>query len=126
MTRSCRGSLVGRDRADDSAVRDAVGTRPWIVDDELWALIEPLLPPWPERSPGPRPVPDRRCLQDILYVLHHDIAWQLLLPGAGVRLRADLPAPPGAVAAGRGLRPVAPHPAGRVTRGLWRGPPPPA
>ncbi|MEU2346664.1 transposase [Streptomyces sp. NPDC013082] len=55
-----------------------MGSRPWIVDDELWALIEPLLPPWPERSPGPRPVPDRLCLQGILFVLYNDIAWQLL------------------------------------------------
>ncbi|MFD0421015.1 transposase [Streptomyces parvus] len=53
-------------------------TRLWIVDDDLWVLIEPLLPLWPERSPGPRPVPDRLCLQGILYVLHNDIAWQLL------------------------------------------------
>ncbi|WP_369008258.1 transposase [Streptomyces sp. PT12] len=37
--------------------------RPWIVDDALWAVIEPLLPKWPKRSPGPRPVDDRRCLQ---------------------------------------------------------------
>jgi transposase len=44
----------------------------------LWALIEPLLPPWPEKSPGLRPVPDRLCLQGILYVLYNDIAWQLL------------------------------------------------
>ncbi|MEU1488038.1 transposase [Streptomyces sp. NPDC005752] len=57
-----------------------MGSRPWIVDDELWALIEPLLPPWPERSPGPRPVPDRLCLQGILFVLYNDIAWQIL-PG---------------------------------------------
>ncbi|MFJ6852947.1 IS5 family transposase [Streptomyces sp. NPDC091271] len=55
-----------------------MGTRPWIVDDEVWALIEPLLPPWPERSPGPRPVPERLCLQGILFVLYNDIAWQLL------------------------------------------------
>ncbi|MEU0821361.1 IS5 family transposase [Streptomyces mirabilis] len=55
-----------------------MNTRPWIVDDDLWAPIEPLLPPWPERSPGPRPVPDRLCLQGILHVLHNDIAWQLL------------------------------------------------
>ncbi|WP_405966002.1 IS5 family transposase (plasmid) [Streptomyces sp. NBC_00723] len=55
-----------------------MSTRPWIVDDDLWALIEPLLPPWPEKSPGPRPVADRLCLQGILYVLHNDIAWQLL------------------------------------------------
>ncbi|WP_240449980.1 IS5 family transposase [Streptomyces sp. S1] len=53
-------------------------TRPWIVDDDLWVLIEPLLPPWPEKTPGPRPVPDRQCLQGILYVLINDIAWQLL------------------------------------------------
>lgn len=45
--------------------------------DDLWALIEPLLPPWPERSPGPKPVADRLCLQGILYVLHQDVAWQL-------------------------------------------------
>ncbi|MEV5927314.1 transposase [Streptomyces cellulosae] len=70
--------LVGRDRCDDSPVRDGVTTRPWIVDDDLWALIEPLLPPWPERASGPRPVPDRLCLQGILYVLRNDIAWQLL------------------------------------------------
>ncbi|WP_373312252.1 IS5 family transposase [Streptomyces tauricus] len=49
-----------------------------MVDDDLWALIEPLLPPWPEGSPGPRPVPDRLCLQGILYVLYQDVAWQLL------------------------------------------------
>ena len=55
-----------------------MSTRPWIVDDDLWALIEPLLPPWPEKSPGPRPMADRLCLQGILYVLHNDIAWQLL------------------------------------------------
>ncbi|WP_328793103.1 IS5 family transposase [Streptomyces sp. NBC_00273] len=57
-----------------------MSTRPWIVDDDLWALIEPLLPPWPTRSPGPRPVADRLCLQGILYVLCNDIAWQLLPP----------------------------------------------
>ncbi|MFC8016392.1 transposase, partial [Streptomyces cinereoruber] len=48
------------------------------MDDDLWALVEPLLPPWPEKAPGPRPVPDRQCLQGILYVLHNDIACQLL------------------------------------------------
>ncbi|MFG2994853.1 IS5 family transposase [Streptomyces sp. NPDC048257] len=60
-----------------------MSTRPWIVDDDLWALIEPLLPPWPTRSPGPRPVADRLCLQGILYVLYNDIAWQLLPPELG-------------------------------------------
>ncbi|HBF82868.1 MAG TPA: hypothetical protein DD420_23980 [Streptomyces sp.] len=77
--------MVGRNRCDDSAVREGVGTRPWIVTDELWALIEPLLPPWPDRSPGPRPVSDRLCLQGILFVLYNDIARQPLprrRPGA--------------------------------------------
>ena len=70
--------MVGRDRSGDSAVCEGVSTRPWIVDDDSWVLIEPLLPSWPERSPEPRPVPDRLCLQGILYVLYNDIAWQLL------------------------------------------------
>ncbi|MCD0482500.1 transposase [Streptacidiphilus sp. ASG 303] len=48
------------------------------MDDDLWALIEPLLPPRPRRSPGPRPVDDRRCLQGILFVLHAGITWQQL------------------------------------------------
>lgn len=48
------------------------------MDDALWAVIEPLLPKWPERSPGPRPVDDRRCLQGILFVLYTGITWQQL------------------------------------------------
>ncbi|QFX80739.1 transposase [Streptomyces sp. SYP-A7193] len=51
-----------------------MATRPWIVDDDLWVRIEPLLPPWPERSPVPRPAPDRLWLQDILHVRHQEIA----------------------------------------------------
>ncbi|MFD3589474.1 IS5 family transposase [Streptomyces sp. NPDC058683] len=53
-------------------------TRPWVVDDDLWAWIEPLLPPWPYRSPGRKPVDDRLWLQCILQVLHQDISWQPL------------------------------------------------
>ncbi|WP_432189966.1 IS5 family transposase [Streptomyces sp. Tue6028] len=56
-----------------------------MVDDGLWTLIEPVLPPWPERSPGAWPVADRACLQGILYVLHNDMTGQLLplQPGFG-------------------------------------------
>jgi len=50
--------------------------RPWDVDDRLWELIWPLLPPWPEKAPGPRPVPDRQCLQGILFALHTGIGWE--------------------------------------------------
>ena len=49
---------------------------PWIVDDGWWELIESLLPSWPIRAPGPRPVDDRRCLQPILFVLPIGIGWQ--------------------------------------------------
>jgi transposase len=51
-------------------------SKAWIVDDQLWALIEPVLPPWPAKTPGPRPVPDRLCLQGILFVLHTGIGWE--------------------------------------------------
>src|SRR4051812_36243995 len=51
-------------------------SKAWIVEDELWQLIEPLLPPWPDKSPGPRPVPDRQCLQGILFVLRTGIGWE--------------------------------------------------
>ncbi|MEU2735618.1 transposase [Streptomyces sp. NPDC007095] len=34
--------------------------------------------PWPERSPGPRPVPDRLSPQGVLYILYNDVAWQPL------------------------------------------------
>ncbi|WP_425555325.1 IS5 family transposase [Kitasatospora arboriphila] len=49
-----------------------------MVDDEPWTRIEPLLPAWPERSPGPRPVDDRLCLQGVLFVLYTGITWQQL------------------------------------------------
>jgi transposase len=51
-------------------------SKAWIVDDGLWELIEPVLPPWPVKAPGPRPVPDRLCLQGILFVLHTGIGWE--------------------------------------------------
>ncbi|MFF4653545.1 IS5 family transposase [Streptomyces sp. NPDC001380] len=41
-------------------------------------MIGPILPPWPERSPGPGPVPDRLCLQGILFALYTGIPWQQL------------------------------------------------
>ncbi len=34
------------------------------------------LPPWPAKALGPRPVPDRLCLQGILCVLHTGIGWE--------------------------------------------------
>lgn len=55
-----------------------VARRPWVVSDELWELIEPLLPAPPQRRfryPGRNRLPDRDCLSGILYVLHTGIPW---------------------------------------------------
>src|SRR5487761_1284470 len=53
---------------------------PWIVSDELWELIEPLLPKTERRFryPGRKRFPDRQALQGILFVLHTGVAWTQL------------------------------------------------
>src|SRR3954447_21172166 len=54
--------------------------KPWLVDDQLWALIEPLLPRRERRFryPGRKPLEDRLVLQGILFVLHTGIGWEHL------------------------------------------------
>jgi transposase len=50
-----------------------------LVSDELWAEVEPLLPPEPPKPKGGRPrVPDRACLTGIPFVLRAGIPWELL------------------------------------------------
>lgn len=51
-----------------------------IVTDELWELIEPLLPTKPRRFryPGRKPLDDRQVLNGILFVLTTGIAWTRL------------------------------------------------
>jgi transposase len=54
-------------------------SRPWIVADELWSLIEPLLPEPPPKQVEGRPrVPNRQALRGILFVLHTGIQWEYL------------------------------------------------
>ncbi|MFE7317952.1 IS5 family transposase [Streptomyces sp. NPDC057555] len=52
----------------------------WEVDDELWAVIAPLLPKVERRTrhPGRKRHPDRLAFQGILFVLHAGIAWEHL------------------------------------------------
>lgn len=52
-------------------------TAPWIVSDELWEIVEPLLPKQERRFryPGRKRLCDRKALQGILFVLHTGIAW---------------------------------------------------
>lgn len=56
-----------------------------ILDDELWEIIEPLLPKKQRRFryPGRRPVPDRAVLTGILFVLRTGIGWEDLPPEMG-------------------------------------------
>lgn len=52
-----------------------------ILTDELWALIEPLLPPPKprrERYPGRKPLEHRKVLTGILFVLQSGIPWEML------------------------------------------------
>ncbi|GAA2971642.1 hypothetical protein GCM10010446_65450 [Streptomyces enissocaesilis] len=54
-------------------------SRPWIVSDELWSLIEPLLPEsGPKLVTGRPRVPDRQALCGILFVLYTGIQWEYL------------------------------------------------
>jgi len=51
-----------------------------IIDDELWALIEPLLPVKTRRYryPGRKPLSDRAVLTGIVFVLRSGIPWEML------------------------------------------------
>lgn len=57
-----------------------MGTSPWIVSDDLWERIEPLLPRKKRRfrHPGRKSLPDRQVLRGILFVLHTGIQWEYL------------------------------------------------
>ena len=50
-----------------------------LVSDELWQIIEPLLPAALAKPKGGRPlVPDRAALTGILFVLRTGIPWEML------------------------------------------------
>ncbi|WP_405838484.1 IS5 family transposase [Streptomyces platensis] len=53
---------------------------PWLVTDDLWGRVEPLLPVRArrERNTGRLPLDDRKCLQGVLFVLHTGIQWEWL------------------------------------------------
>jgi transposase len=50
---------------------------PWLVPDDLWKRIEPLLP-LVRRRMGRKRLPDRPALEGIRFVLHTGIAWRQL------------------------------------------------
>ncbi|WP_416906007.1 transposase [Micromonospora echinospora] len=69
------------DAADGASAVQRGEKPPWIVSDELWAEVEPLLPPRPPlryRYPGRKPLDDRKVLCGILFVLCTAILWEYL------------------------------------------------
>jgi transposase len=54
--------------------------KPWEVSDELWAVIQPLLPKHERRFryPGRKRIDDRKTLQGVLFVLYTGIQWEYL------------------------------------------------
>src|ERR687894_3171605 len=50
-----------------------------LVTDELWEIIEPLLPPEAPKPEGGRPrIEDRAALTGIIFVLKSGIPWEML------------------------------------------------
>jgi transposase len=51
-----------------------------LVSDELWELVEPLIPKVPRRHrfPGRKRIDDRKVLTGILFVLRTGIPWEYL------------------------------------------------
>lgn len=50
-----------------------------LLPDDLWDVIEPLIPPEPRKPRGGRPrIPDRAVLTGILFVLRTGIPWEYL------------------------------------------------
>lgn len=52
-----------------------------ILDDKLWAIIEPLLPPSKKRRkrfPGRKPIDNRKALSAILFILKTGLPWEHL------------------------------------------------
>ncbi len=50
-----------------------------LVSDDLWTIVEPVLPPEPPKPKGGRPrIPDRACLTGIIFVLKSGIPWEML------------------------------------------------
>ena len=60
-----------------STSRETTAMAKPLLPDELWEIIEPLLPEWtPSPKGGQPPLPDRRALTGILFVLKTGLPWE--------------------------------------------------
>jgi len=80
-----------------------------LVSDELWTIVEPLLPKEPPKPKGGRPrVPARACLAGISFVHKSGISWEMPPPelgcGSGVTCWRRLPGAPRVAGSARGSR----------------------
>ncbi|MBV8310889.1 MAG: transposase [Planctomycetaceae bacterium] len=58
------------------------------VSESLWNTIAPLLPePQPSPKGGRPPVPDRACLEGIIFVLKSGMPWQMPMHYPQLRTR---------------------------------------
>ena len=80
------------------AARPGEDAAPWLVPDELWERIEPMLPS-AQRRMGRRRLPDRHALDGILYVLCTGHGLAAAPARARLRLRIHVLAPARRVAA---------------------------
>ena len=92
-----------------------------LVSDQLWELLELLIPP-PQpakngRTGRPR-VDDRAALNGILFVAENGNAKEEAARGAGLRLRDHLLAPATRLAGSRGVGEASPRRA-RTARARW-------
>ncbi len=75
-----------------------------LVTDELWEVIEPLLPEEPPKPKGGRPrIGERAVLTSILFVLKTGIPWEMLPQemGCGSGMTCSLAASEGTARGGR-------------------------
>jgi transposase len=63
-----------------------------LVPDELWALVEPLLPapPRPPYGGRHRVIPDRNCFAAIVYMARTSTPWRLRIARHGIEAATRL------------------------------------
>lgn len=77
---ACQFSLIVAEGGCEPVEKRKSAAKPWEIDDELWARIEPLLPAVPRnpRHPGRKRLDSRKVLCGILFVLCTGIRWEFL------------------------------------------------